>query len=270
MTKCPDSIQEHGWIVLQKNPSKPVGHQAPIPKATCASPFCPAFDRPFKADEYRISIEPLPNLISKYIPNQPLADMATTCASPINGEANMRGKGESGCLWMHVPCAEHLDIGQVEYRDRIRIEPRLPAIAGCDYRLEAPEKYAVLKWIAVGNGDRGLAGLEGSDFWCKDDGLAVYSSRQQFDYIAWWNGVRVEVAAKEVRKRPLSAVLAYTGVLKERASRLMANGDGMASFHKVIEQRTERMLGRREEVWTPEEGNGTLHKIDEEVKQNVP
>lgn len=56
--------------------------------------------------------------------------------------------------------------------------------------------------------------------------------------------MRVEVAAKEVRNRPLSAVLAYTGVLKKRASKLMANGDGMASFHEVIEQKAERRLGK--------------------------
>ena len=82
--------------------------------------------------------------------------------------------------------------------------------------------------------------------------------------------MRVEVAAKEVRNRPLSAVLAYTGVLKQRASKLMANGDGMASFHEVIEQKAERRLEKQEEVWTGEEENGTLHKIEEEVKKTVP
>lgn len=46
-------------------------------------------------------------------------------ASPINGEANLRGKREKSCLWMHVTCADCLGIDQLGYTDRIRIEQQL-------------------------------------------------------------------------------------------------------------------------------------------------
>lgn len=46
-------------------------------------------------------------------------------ASPINGEANLRGKGGKSCLWMHVTCADYLGIDQLGYTDRIRIEQQL-------------------------------------------------------------------------------------------------------------------------------------------------
>lgn len=76
-----------------------------FPHATCASPFCPTFNHPFLPDEHRISFESLSSMLMKYVPSHPLVDLATTCASPVSGEANLRGKGEYGCSWMHVNCA---------------------------------------------------------------------------------------------------------------------------------------------------------------------
>ena len=51
-------------------------------------------------------------------------------------------------------------------------------------------------------------------------GLAVYLSRQEFNYTGQWSGVRVEVTSEDVRNRPLSTVLAYTNVLQQRALKL--------------------------------------------------
>lgn len=172
------SVSKGGWIVLQKNPAGEVSHQAHIPQVTCASPFCHDFDQPFQANELRFSSI----LVHKYVPFQPLADLATQRASPINGDLNLRGKGEYGCLWMHVTCAENLGIGHLNHIDRIRTESHLSINPGFNFKLEGPEAYSVFKGIAAVVGGKDLAGLEGRDFWRKDDGLAVYLSHQEFSH----------------------------------------------------------------------------------------
>ena len=257
-------VPDGGWIFVQKNPSYRNSHKARSLKAslqaTCASPFCPSFDHPFVAGEYRVSIEPPDNALLKYIPTKPLADLATTCVSPISGEENLRGKGEHNCLWMHVACAECLGIGQFSHIDRIRTERRSGILPGLDYGLDSPEIYAVLKWIAVAKGnekrDKNPAGDEGRDYWCKDDGLAVYESRQEFDYAGRWKRVHVQVAANEVKDRLLSTVLTYTGVLKGRVEKLEADTIGTASLPRVpntIEQRVVKGSQARQGARKPGE-----------------
>ena len=61
-------------------------------------PAGPTFDRPFQADEGRISIKPSSNMYLIHVPHLLLADLAATCSSPLFGEANIRGKGEKHCL----------------------------------------------------------------------------------------------------------------------------------------------------------------------------
>ena len=263
-------ITDDGWIFLQKNPLKKVSEGARVPYATCASPFCPAFNRLFQPGEHRISIEPFSNMLMKYVPSHPLADLATTCASPISGEGNVRGKGEYNCLWMHVNCAEYLGIGLLAHTDRIRIERRLSTFPGVEYKLDSPETYSVLKWIAVHTGDKSQAGLEGRDFWRKDDGLAVYLSRRQFDYVGRWKRGRIEIAAKEARDMLLSSVLAYTAVLKERAPKLKDKPDKpdrMASLPQAAKAFEQRTASRLEEVEELEAEKGMIE--DEQEVNNT-
>ena len=98
-------------------------------------------------------------MLRKYVPSHPLADPATTCASPLIGEANLRGKGEDSCLWMHVKCAEYLGIDLLVHTNRIRVERRLSILPGVEYNLDTPETYAVLKWIAVETGKKKPSGV---------------------------------------------------------------------------------------------------------------
>ena len=212
-------ISEGGWISLQKIPSKSISHQRDIPKVTCANPSCPTFDRAFRADEFRISVEPSSNMYLTYVPCLPLADLAATRASPLLGEANIRGKGEGHCLWMHVICAESMDLLQIKDIHRVQVERRACNVPGLTYQLDSLQRYSILKWLAVIQGEKALNGTEGRNFWRKDDGLAVYLSKEHYDHVGWWKNIRIEVSVKDVRHRPMSAVLAYTEVLKERVSR---------------------------------------------------
>ena len=156
----------------------------------------------------------------KYVPHLPLADLAATCASPLLGEANIRGKGENQCLWMHVICAETMDLLQTKDIDRVQMERRVCPVPALNYQLDSIQRYSILKWLAVIQGEKTLIGIEGRDFWRKDDGLAVYLSKQQYDHVGRWKNGRIEISAKDVRHQPMSAVLAYTQELKERVSRL--------------------------------------------------
>lgn len=189
-------------------------------------------------------------------------------ASPINGEANLRGKGERGCLWMHATCAEYLGIGQLHQTDRIRTEHRPSVHHKFDYWLESPEKYALLKWVAVDKGANGLLGSEGKDFWRKDDGQAVYLSRQEFKYTGKWSGVLVEVEAEDVRDRPLSKVLAYTNVLQERVSKPKLNTgipENLPRAANVLVRSGEGRHAIREGIWESEGEKGAIEDIEEEV-----
>ena len=185
MTQTLTPISEGGWIFLQKTSSESISHQRDIPKVTCANPSCPFFDRDFRVDEFRISVEPSSNVYLKYVPYLPLADLAATCASPLLGEANLRGKGEKRCLWMHVTCAENMDLLQIKDIDRVQVERRVCTVPGLNYQLDSLQGYSILKWLAVIQGEKTLNGTEGRDFWRRDDGLAVYLSKEQYDYVGW-------------------------------------------------------------------------------------
>ena len=227
-------ISEGGWISLQKIPPKSISHQRYIPMVTCANPSCPTFDRAFRADDFRISVEPSSNINLTYVPHLPLADLEATCASPLLGEANIRGKGEKHCLWMHVICAETMDLLQIKDIHRVHVERRACNVPGLNYQLDSLQRYSILKWLAVIQGEKTLNGTEGRDFWRKDDGLAVYLSKEQYDHVGWWKNVRIDVSAKDVRHQPMSAVLAFTEVLKERVSRLGVESNRTIRLQKEV------------------------------------
>lgn len=254
---------------MQKNP---LSDRAYVPKVTCADPFCPDFNLPLRPDEHRFSIEPFDNYRIPIVPNHPLADLATVRASPINGEANLRGKGKRGCLWMHVACAESLGIGQLNQVDCVRTEDRPSVHLQFDYRLESPDKYAILKWVAVDKGAIGLLGSDG-EIWRKDDGQAVYLSRQAFEYTGQWKGMRVEVRPEDVKNRPLSKVLAYTDILKDRVSKLILNTGIPANLPRAANVLVGRGEGRhavREGIWESEGEEGAIEDIEEEVSSILP
>ena len=263
-------ISEGGWIFLQKNPSESISHQRDIPKVTCANPSCPTFDQAFRADEFRISVEPSSNIYLKYTPHLPLADLAATCASPLLGEANKRGKGKKHCLWMHVICAETIDLLQIKDIDRVQMEQRVCTVPGLNYQLDSLQMYSTLRWLAVIQGERTLNGIEGRDFWRKDDGLAVYLSKQQYDHVGFWRNLRIDVSAKEVRHQPMSAVLAYTQVLKERVSKLEVESNSTirlpqattAKHRAVVVKRKARGRFRESEMKTK-----SLNVVHEDVSR---
>ena len=265
-------VSKDGWIILQKNPTGETSHRAHIPQVTCASPCCHDFDQPFKPNELRFSIEPQKNLAHKYLSSQPLADLATVRASPVNGKLNLRGKGENGCLWMHVTCAEHLGVGHPNHIDRMRPESRSSVNPNFSFKPEDPQTYAALKWIAVIEGSKDQSGAAERNLWWKDDGLAAYDSQQDFNHAGWWNGLRVEAKAEDVRSRPLSKVLAYTNVLKEEALKLKAERDRTARLPRAVNPvvpRALRSLDPREEAGESEEKKGTIEEDWEEVNDTL-
>ena len=265
-------VLKDGWIIIQKNPAGETSHQAHIPQVTCASPCCHNFDQPFKASELRFSIEPQKNLAHKYVSSRPLADLATVRASPINGELNLRGKGENGCLWMHLTCAEYLGVGLPEHIDRMRTEPRSSINPDFNFKLEGPDAYSVLKWIAVVEGSKDLVGSARRNLWWKDSGLVAYRSQQEFDHAGWWKGLRIEVTARDVKDQPLSAVLAYTSVLKERALKLKAEQDSIGRLPRAVNPvvpRALRSLDPREEARELEEKKWTIEDDWEEVNNTL-
>lgn len=271
MTQTLTPISEGGWIFLQKIPSKSISHQRDIPKVTCADPSCPTFERAFQADEGRISIEPSSNMYVKYVPRLPLADLAATCASPILGEANIRGKGELHCLWMHVICAENMDLLQIKYTSRVRVERRVSTVPGLNYQLDSLQRYSILKWLAVIQGEKTLNRTEGRDFWRKDDGLAVYLSKEQYDHVGWWKNVRIDVSAKEVRHQLMSAVLAYTQVLKERVSRLGVESNRTIRLPQATTAKQSAAMDKRkarERIGEPETETEILDELQEEVSHS--
>lgn len=142
------ALPKEGWILLQRSSAEGVNDRAHVPQTTCANPFCFDFNQPLQLNEYRLSIDPLNTHLVKTLPSHPLADLATVRASSISGEANLRGKGERDCLWMHVTCAEHLGIGQLNHIDCIRMEHSQSDRPQIDSGLESPGKYALLKWVA--------------------------------------------------------------------------------------------------------------------------
>lgn len=164
---------------------------------------------------------------------------------------------------MHVICAEYLGIGQLNYMDRIWIEHRPSVLPQFNYFLESPETYALLVWMAVGKGVAGVSGSEGRDFWCKDDGRAIYLSRQGFDYTGQWSGFRAEVTA-DVRNRPLNMVLAFTNVLKEQVLKLKLNAGDPANVHSLV-RKDEGIREAREGVGESEGEKGAIDEIKEEA-----
>ena len=268
MTQTLTPFSEGGWIFLQKIPSESISDQRNIPEATCANPSCPTFDQAFRADEGRISIEPSSNIQLKCIPHLPLADLAATCASPLLGEANIRGKGEKHCLWMHVICAETMDLLQMRHISRVQVERRVTTVSGLNYQLDSLQKYSILKWLAVIQGEKALNGTEGRDFWCKDDGLAVYFSKEQYDHVGWWKNVRIDVSAKDVRHQPMSAVLAYTQVLKERVSRLEVDSNRTTRLPQATKPKPHAVVVKRKarrRFGEPETETKALDELQEEV-----
>lgn len=198
-------------------------------------------------------------------------DLATVRASPIDGEANLRGRGERGCLLLHVSCAEYLGVDQFNHMDRIRMEHRPSVLPQFRYSLESPERYAPLKWIAVGKAATGVSGSEGKDFWRENDGQAIHFSRRGFNYAGYWRGVRAEVTAEDVRNRPLNKVLAYMNALKERISKLNINTGSLANLPQAINSLVRKGEGSevrraaRKRVWSPEGEKVAIVKIKEEA-----
>ena len=163
---------------------------------TCALPCCHDFNRLMKSGEPCMSIELESNLRGTAKLRRPSATLAAVCRSPISGDLNLRGRGETGCFRFHIACGEIVlsrgnqtsipmsaqrstaSLPMGDYANLIRVGPYPIKTPGYDYQLESPEIYSIFKWIALVQAENGVVGVENQDFWLRDGGLAAYSSQK--------------------------------------------------------------------------------------------
>ncbi len=247
-----------GAVIIPHEATSLEAHQRfHISQFTCALPCCPDFESPMGEGEHCISIENESNLILVDDLYRQTAKLAPVCASPMDGESNLRGRGATGSFRFHIACGEYvlnkgvytdqptsnqlptasLPIGN--YAHLIRVEPYHLKTPSYYHRLNSPDIHGIYKWIAVVQAERGIEGTS-NQIWSRDNGLAVYLSQQQADYVGRWHGMRVELPTEEVKGQLLSTVLIRIGELKDqalesRAARLSKNPPRAAG---TIEQGT--------------------------------
>lgn len=204
---------------------------------TCALPMCPNFNQPSDAGEHCISIERHSNLHLADKLYRPSASLAMVRATWIGEELNLRGRGETGCFQFHIACGE-LVLSQGAYTDTptfthlptaslpmgdfahlIRVEPHHSRSLGYQTRLDPPDMHAILKWIAVVQAERGVAGMKTNEGWLEDDGLAVYSSQKHSEYVGRWHQMLIEFTARQIKGHLLSTVLIRVKRRKRQASK---------------------------------------------------
>ena len=162
-----ETVLDGGIIIPHQSPLHEVRQNLNLPQFTCALPSCPAFNRPVDPGEYCITVELESNisLVGKLF--RPLTSLRKARSSPINGESNLRGKGETGSLNFHIACGETVlsrrpctdtptsvqsptaSLPMGDYAHRIRVDSHPFKVPGGHYPLDSPEIYSILKWIAV-------------------------------------------------------------------------------------------------------------------------
>lgn len=263
---------------------------------TCALPCCLGFNRLMKSGEPCMSIELESDLRGTAKFRRPSATLAAVRMSPISGELNLRGRGETGCFRFHIACGEIVlsrskytktptsaqlptaSLPMGDYTNLICVEPYPTKPPGYEYQLEPPEIYSIFKWIAVVQAEKGAVGVEDQDFWWKDGGLAAYSSQEQADFVGRWHGTSVELAAEQVKGHLLSTVLKRVKVSKKQAlahkiaqwnKKSQPKAAGVNERTKMDVARKNKEAGSPEQSITSEASEGSQGSVQEEIEVSL-
>ena len=93
-------------IIPHEIRSREIHQHRRSPQHTCALPICPDFNQPMDAGAHCILIEKKSNLHLADKFYRPTASLAAVRTTPIGGELNLRGRGETGSFHFHVACGE--------------------------------------------------------------------------------------------------------------------------------------------------------------------
>lgn len=256
-------FDEKHIALLQELPSEEALERCKIPHITCASPFCPNFDRSIEAGSTIVAIEPKKNLTMPYVPYKPIACLDEVYESPLDGNNNWRGRGEHDVLWLHLTCLEAHSSHRHEYLEPrysecptldqplaaeaeiIQPDPRSFTAGTEAVHLDSPSLQTLYKWKGVVQLEKALAFEDDNKgFYINGDEDAAYIVEEHSKVRGNVHGIRVETTGAQARGQLLSVLLRRidgrkTEILKREAEK--ASNHGHVEFAMTVERRIAQL-----------------------------